>query len=74
MLALAREKLVRDLEQNAGTITSVSFATASAPMVQVQEHLNRLFDNPARTATLDVNNEAQPARVMLELRVVKSLL
>src|SRR5258708_22034659 len=33
MLALAREKLVGNLEQNAGAVTSVNLATASAPMV-----------------------------------------
>jgi hypothetical protein len=74
MRALAGEQLVRDLEQDARTVTRVRFTAASSAMLQIQEHLNRLVDNSARTATLNINYEAQTARVMLELWVVESLL
>jgi hypothetical protein len=74
MRALVREKSVRNLEQDARPVARVSLTPASSPMLKIQEHLNRLVDNPARTATLNVNDEAQTARVMFEPRVVKSLL
>jgi hypothetical protein len=66
--------MVRDLKQHARPVARVGFAAACAAMLQIQEHLNRLIDNPARAPTLNVDDEAQTARVMLEPRVVESLL
>src|SRR6266850_99623 len=74
MRTLARQKLVWNLEQDAGPVAGIRFTTASATMLQIQEHLDRLVDNPARTATFNVDDEAQTARVMLESGVIESLL
>ncbi len=61
---------MRDLQENAGPVSGVWFGATGAAMLEIQEHLNALFDNPVRTTAFDVNDEADTARVMLVSRVV----
>ncbi len=50
--AFAREKLVRDLDQNAGAVARFRIAAASAAMRQVDEDLQTLGDDVMRLARL----------------------
>jgi hypothetical protein len=74
VLALAREKPMRDLQKDTGAVASVWFTTASPAMFQVQEHLDGLFYDSARASPFHVNNEAKAARLVLVKRIVQSLL
>ena len=46
--ALAREELVRDLDQHAGAVAGFRIAAAGAAVRQVDEHLNALDDDVVR--------------------------
>ena len=70
---LAREKLVRDLNQHPGAVAGFRVAAACAPMRQVDEDLNPFFDDVVGFLALDVGHKAHAAGVMLVARVVKPL-
>jgi hypothetical protein len=74
LFAFPGEELMRDLQKNACSVPCVCFGATSASMLQIQEHLYALFDDPARTAAFDVDDKSDPARVMFELGIVESLL
>ncbi len=67
------EEIVGHLEQNPRAIPGVRLAPAGPAMVQVQQNLQRVLNNPVRFLSLDMNQKPDAARVMLELRVVKPL-
>ncbi len=68
------EEFVRSLDEDACAVAGIGFATASAAVVQVQQHLHCLLDDGMGLLALDVHHEADPARVVLELRIVQALL
>ena len=68
------EKLVRRLHEDARAVAGVGLAAARAAMVEVQQHLQRLLDNGVRLFALHVDDKADAAGVVLELRIVKPLL
>ena len=43
-------------------------------MLQIPEHFERLFDDFSRTPPFDIHDKTDPARIVLKLRVVESLL
>src|SRR6185369_16489577 len=67
------QKLVGRLNQKAGTVTGIGFAAAGASMLQVDEHLEPALDNRVRALPFDIDDEAHPARVVLEARIVQAL-
>ena len=69
----AREKFVRDLNQNAGAVAGFRIATAGAPMRQVDEDLNPLFDDVVGFLALDIGHKTHAAGVVLVARIVKPL-
>ena len=71
--ALAREELVRNLDQHPGAVAGLRIAAAGPAMRQVDEHLYALHDNVVRFLTLDVGHEADTAGIVLKAGVVKSL-
>ena len=71
--ALAREELVRDLDQHAGAVAGFRIAAAGAAVRQVDQNLNALDDDVVRFLTLDVGNEADSAGIVLMARIVKTL-
>ena len=71
--ALAREELVRNLNQHSGAVAGLRIAAASTAMRQVDEDLNALDDDVVRFLTFDVGHEADTAGIVLKARVVKSL-
>ena len=72
--AFAREKLVRNLNQDAGAVAGFRIAAAGAAMRQVDEDLQSLGDDVVRLLALDVDDEADTAGVVLVLRIVETLL
>ena len=71
--ALAREKLVRDLDQEAGAVAGFRIAAAGAAMRQVDQDLNALDDDVVRFLALDVGDKANAAGIVLVARVVEAL-
>ena len=71
--ALAREELVRNLNQDAGAVAGFRIAAAGAAMRQVDQDLNALDDDVVRFLTLDVGNEADAAGIVLVARIVETL-
>ena len=70
--ALLLEELVRHLDQDAGAVAGQRIAAAGAAMHEVQEDLDALADDVVRRDALDVGDEADATRVVLELRIVES--
>ena len=67
------EKLVGNLDQDAGAVAGVDLAPAGAAMQQVDENLQRLADDGVRAHAFDVDDEADAAGVVLEGRVIQAL-
>lgn len=68
------EELVRELNQDARAVARVRLAATRAAMVEVDENLDALLDDLVGLLALHVHDEADAAGIVLELRVVKSLL
>jgi hypothetical protein len=66
------EKSVGRLDQNAGTISCIRFAAARATVQQVDEDLQTFLDDGMRPASLDVDDEADAAGVVLVAWVVQT--
>ncbi len=64
---------VRHLQQQAGAVTGVGLAAARAAVLEIDEELQALLDDVVRLLPLQVDDEADAARVLLVLRVVESL-
>lgn len=57
-LYLRLEKIVRYLQQHAGTIASLLFGAARTPMIEVQENLKSILDKVMTGTTLQFNERA----------------
>ena len=64
---------MRWLDQNASAVAGIGFATARAPVIQIQKHLQRLLNNGVRLPALDVDHEPHTAGFVLKTRIVKAL-
>ncbi len=67
------EKIVGRLNQNPRPVARVGLASARAAMVQIAEDGEGLGDDFVRFPAFDVDDKADAARFVLELRVVKAL-
>ena len=65
---------MRHLDEHARAVAGVGLAAARAAMVEVPQHLDRLLQDVVRFAALDVDDEADAAGLVLEPRIVKTLL
>jgi hypothetical protein len=61
------------LQQHAGTVPGVGFAAAGTAVIEVAQDRNGLLQDLVRLAALYVDNEADPAGIVLELRIVQAL-
>ena len=68
--AFARKELVRDLDQDAGTIAGLRVAAASAAVRQVEQDLDALEDDVVRLLAPYARDEANAASVVLVSRIV----
>ena len=68
------QEAVRDLEQEAGAVARVDLTALSAAVVEVAERAQAQLDDGVTGPALDVDDEADAARVVLEGGVVQPLL
>ncbi len=69
----AGEKLVRDLDEDAGAVTGFGIATAGATMGKVDQDLDALAHDLVSAHALDAGDEADAAGIVLVARIVESL-
>jgi hypothetical protein len=65
---------MRNLQEDACAVASVFLAAARTAMFQTQQYLNCLDNDVVRFSSLDMDYEPQPTGIMLELRIIQSLL
>ena len=64
---------MRRLQQDARAVAGVFLAAAGAAVLQVEEDLDRFLHQVVRLAALEVDDEADAAGIVFELRVVQAL-
>ncbi len=74
LLARLDQEPVRHLHQHAGAVAAVFLGAAGAAVIEVHEDLQALLQDAVGLAALDVDDEADAAGVVLERRIVKTLL
>jgi hypothetical protein len=67
-------KLMGQLQQNARSIPRIGLGTDRAPVGQVQQNRQPLLHNGVGLRSFHMDNEADTAGIVLELRVVEPLL
>ncbi len=70
----AREKLVRDLDQNSGAIAGFRIASACAAMRKIDEDLQPFDDNVVRLHALNIDDETDAADIVFVSGIVETLL
>ena len=71
--ALAREELVRDLDEHARPVALERIGAGRPAVREIREDLEPLRDDFAALLALDVGDEAEAAGVVLVARIVESL-
>ncbi len=64
---------VGHLQQDACAIARIHFAAAGAAVVEVLQYLDCLLEDPVRLVALDVDDETDPASIVLVARIVEAL-
>ena len=67
------EQFVRDLHQNSRAIAGARIGAHGAAMLEVAQDGERILDELVRFASFDVGDEADPAGILIERRVVQAL-
>ena len=67
------EEIMRHLNQYARAVAGVRFAAARTAMVEVDKDLQGVAHQLVGLLTFHVDDKAQPARIVLELRIIKTL-
>ncbi len=63
-----------DLEQDTGTVAGILLTATRAPVIQVSQDSQCLLNNLTRFFALNIDDETDATRVVLELRIIKTLL
>jgi hypothetical protein len=71
--ALAPEEPIGHLDQDAGAVSGVGLAAARAAVKQVLQDRERLLDDAVGSPSLEVDHEADAARVVLVTGIVEAL-
>ena len=71
--AALREERVRNLHQDAGAVAHQRIGADRAAMLEVLEDGEAVLDDPVRLASLEVDDEADAAGVVLGARIVQVL-
>jgi len=71
--ALARKKLVRNLNQHARTVARLRIATAGTTVRQVDQDLNALLNDGVALLPTDARHKPNAAGIALGRRVIKTL-
>src|SRR5262249_11693809 len=67
------EELVRDLHQDAGAVAGARIGADRAAMLEIAQDRERVLNDLVRLAPLDVGDEADTARILVERRIVETL-
>ena len=73
LAALAAEEVVGDLQQDAGAVATIRIAADRTAVLEVAQHLEGLLHQLMAAHPLEVDDEADPAGIMLVGGVVESL-
>src|SRR5207248_1371504 len=68
------QEFVRRLHDDARAVAGVDLAAARAAVIEVEQNLDRLPDDVVGLPALRVDDEADAAGLVLELRIVQTLL
>src|SRR3954470_18246254 len=71
--ALASKKLVRNLNQDAGTISSFGIAAAGSTMREIYQDLDSLLDDLVALFAANAGDKAHSTSIVLVRRVVETL-
>jgi hypothetical protein len=71
--ALAGKKLVRNLNQDAGAVTSFGIAAAGAAMREIYQDLDSLLDDLVALFAANAGDKAHSTSIVLVRRVVETL-
>ena len=71
--ALALEKSVRNLDQNARAVAGLRIAAAGAAVRQINQNLNALEDDVVRFAPGNIGHETDAAGIVFLLRIIETL-
>jgi hypothetical protein len=61
------------LDENARPIAGVGLATTSAPVIEIQQYLQRLLNDAVRFTALYIDNKPHAAGFMLKSRMIQAL-
>ena len=64
---------MRHLKQDSRTVTGILFATAGAPMIEILQDRQRLFDDFVGFLALDIDHESDATGIVLKPRIIKAL-
>jgi hypothetical protein len=64
---------MRDLNQNAGTVSGLRIAAAGATMRKVQQDLYSLADNLVTFVAVDAGYKSDAASIVLVRRIIEAL-
>ena len=67
------KKIMRHLDEDARTVAGVGLAATRPAMVQVDKDLQGVAHQLVGLLAFHVDDKAQPARIVLELRIIKTL-
>ena len=73
LAALAHEKGVGNLDQDAGAVAGLRVAARGAAMGEVDQHLEALADNLVALFAADVGDKPHAAGIVLIARVIEAL-
>ena len=74
LLRFLAEEVMRNLEQDTGTIARIVLQTLTTAMLQIDKDRKGIVDHLMRAHTLQVCQRANTARIMLELRTIQPVL
>ena len=71
--SLLRKELVRDLHQDAGAVAHARIGADRAAVLEIAKNAQAVFDELMRLAALDVGDETDAARILVERGIVETL-
>ena len=74
LLSLFTEKVMRDLEQDAGAIAGVLLESRAAAVLQVDQNGQRIVQNLVMALTVDIGKRADATCIVVEFGAIKALL
>ena len=74
LLSLFAEKVMRNLEQDTGTVAGVLLESRTAAVLQVNQNGQRIVQNLVMALTIDIGKRADATCIVVEFGAIKALL